>query len=80
MTYAGFALYRYAPDRGPLPTGQGLGRAWYVISPAGRIVTRAVDDRVTGHDDTGTTTDDSGGATPSPGYGSGGHGHKGSYG
>ena len=41
-TYAGFPLYRYAADRKGTAGGQGLGKVWYVVSSAGRIVTRAV--------------------------------------
>jgi predicted lipoprotein with Yx(FWY)xxD motif len=43
VTYNGLALYRYAPDRkaGDVK-GQGLFKAWYVIAPTGKIVTRKV--------------------------------------
>jgi predicted lipoprotein with Yx(FWY)xxD motif len=41
VTYNGFALYRYAPDKkaGDVK-GQGVENAWYAISPAGKLVTR----------------------------------------
>ena len=41
VTYNGLALYRYAPDRkaGDVK-GQGVERAWYAISPTGKLVTR----------------------------------------
>jgi predicted lipoprotein with Yx(FWY)xxD motif len=43
VTYNGLALYRYAPDRkaGDVK-GQALFKAWYVIAPTGKIVTRKV--------------------------------------
>jgi len=42
VTYNGYALYRYAPDRkaGDVK-GQGLFKAWYVIAPTGKLVKRA---------------------------------------
>ena len=42
VTYNGLGLYRYAPDKkaGEVK-GQGVLHAWYVISPAGKIVKRA---------------------------------------
>jgi len=41
VTYNGLALYRYAPDRKAGDVlGQGVEHAWYVISPAGKIVRR----------------------------------------
>lgn len=43
-TYAGFPLYRYASDRRGTAGGQGLGKVWYVVNSAGRIITRAVVD------------------------------------
>ncbi len=72
VTYAGLALYRYASDRGSSPRGQGFGKVWYVISPAGKLVTRVADDSATqdagqpGGTDGGTTTD--GPATGGGGY------------
>jgi predicted lipoprotein with Yx(FWY)xxD motif len=41
VTYNGFALYRYAPDKkaGDVK-GQGDEDEWYVISSSGKIVTR----------------------------------------
>lgn len=41
VTYNGYALYRYAPDKkaGDV-AGQGLFKAWYVIAPTGKLVTR----------------------------------------
>jgi predicted lipoprotein with Yx(FWY)xxD motif len=42
VTYNGFALYRYAPDKkaGDVK-GQALFKAWYVIAPTGKLVKRA---------------------------------------
>ena len=42
VTYNGYALYRYAPDRkaGDVK-GQALFKAWYVIAPTGKLVKRA---------------------------------------
>ena len=61
-TYAGLPLYRYASDKKGTANGQGLGKAWYVISAAGRIITKAPA--------TPPPTDDGGdmgGSTPDPG-------------
>lgn len=45
VTYNGLALYRYAPDRAAGDVkGQGFLKAWYVIAPSGKIVTRKVPD------------------------------------
>jgi predicted lipoprotein with Yx(FWY)xxD motif len=45
LAYAGHPLYRYIADRKPGDaTGQGLnvfGGIWYVVSPSGKVVTRA---------------------------------------
>jgi predicted lipoprotein with Yx(FWY)xxD motif len=41
LTYAGHPLYRFAGDSRPGQTnGQGLQKIWWVVSPAGRKVTR----------------------------------------
>src|SRR5262245_51152690 len=41
VTYNGLALYRYAPDtKAGQVKGQGVEHAWYLISPAGKIITR----------------------------------------
>jgi predicted lipoprotein with Yx(FWY)xxD motif len=42
VTYNGYALYRYAPDKkaGDVK-GQALFKAWYVIAPTGKLVKRA---------------------------------------
>jgi predicted lipoprotein with Yx(FWY)xxD motif len=42
VTYNGFALYRYAPDKktGDV-TGQGVGKAWYAVAPSGALIRRA---------------------------------------
>lgn len=41
VTYNGWALYRYAPDtKAGDVKGQGVGHAWFAISPAGKLVTR----------------------------------------
>jgi len=42
VTYNGYALYRYAPDKkaGDVK-GQALYKAWYVIAPTGKLVKRA---------------------------------------
>jgi predicted lipoprotein with Yx(FWY)xxD motif len=39
VTYAGFPLYRYVGDvkRGDAK-GQGVQKAWFVVTPAGRIL------------------------------------------
>ena len=43
VTYNGLALYRYAPDtKAGDVKGQGLFKAWYVIAPSGKLVTRKV--------------------------------------
>jgi predicted lipoprotein with Yx(FWY)xxD motif len=42
VTYNGYALYRYAPDKkaGDVK-GQALFKAWYAIAPTGKLVKRA---------------------------------------
>ena len=42
VTYNGYALYRYAPDKkaGDVK-GQALYKEWYVIAPTGKLVKRA---------------------------------------
>jgi len=42
VTYNGFALYRYAPDKkaGDVK-GQALFKAWYAIAPTGKLVKRS---------------------------------------
>lgn len=42
VTYNGYALYRYAPDKkaGDVK-GQGVFKAWYAIAPTGKLVKRA---------------------------------------
>jgi predicted lipoprotein with Yx(FWY)xxD motif len=44
ITYAGWPLYTYVPDTAPgQATGQALnlnGGLWYVISPAGKLITK----------------------------------------
>src|SRR6187551_3827830 len=42
VTYNGYALYRYAPDKkaGDVK-GQALFKAWYVMAPTGKLVKRA---------------------------------------
>jgi len=42
VTYNGYALYRYAPDKkaGDVK-GQALFKEWYVIAPTGKLVKRA---------------------------------------
>jgi predicted lipoprotein with Yx(FWY)xxD motif len=41
VTYRGYALYRYAPDKkaGDVK-GQGLAKQWFVIAPTGKLVKR----------------------------------------
>jgi predicted lipoprotein with Yx(FWY)xxD motif len=40
VTYNGWPLYRFANDQGPGDTnGQGVGDAWYVVSPEGDPIT-----------------------------------------
>lgn len=42
VTYNGYALYRYAPDKRPGDVkGQALFEVWYVIAPSGKLVRRA---------------------------------------
>lgn len=44
VTYAGHPLYYYTPDKSPTDvTGQAVnsfGGPWYVLSPAGRVITK----------------------------------------
>jgi len=42
VTYNGYALYRYAPDKkaGDVK-GQALFKEWYVIAPTGKLIKRA---------------------------------------
>ncbi len=42
VTYNGYPLYRYAPDKkaGDVK-GQGVAKEWYVIAPTGKLVRRA---------------------------------------
>lgn len=41
VTYNGFPLYRYAADtKAGDVKGQGLYKAWYVIAPSGKLITR----------------------------------------
>ena len=65
VTYNGLALYRYAPDRkaGDVK-GQGLFKAWYVIAPTGKIVTRKVASETPASPPAATTPTDT---TPSGG-------------
>jgi predicted lipoprotein with Yx(FWY)xxD motif len=45
ITYAGWPLYTYAADSGPgTANGQGVsanGGLWYVLSPSGKMITKA---------------------------------------
>ncbi|WP_304452002.1 hypothetical protein [Nocardiopsis sp. YSL2] len=42
LTYAEWPLYTYAGDAAPGDVnGQGVGGAWYVVSPAGQMITAA---------------------------------------
>uniref|UniRef100_UPI000369C7BB COG4315 family predicted lipoprotein n=1 Tax=Nocardiopsis lucentensis TaxID=53441 RepID=UPI000369C7BB len=44
LTYAEWPLYTYAGDAAPGDVnGQGVGGAWYVVDPSGRMVTGAQD-------------------------------------
>jgi predicted lipoprotein with Yx(FWY)xxD motif len=44
LTYNGWLLYRYAGDQAPGDlAGQGLHGAWFVVSPAGRLLRTATD-------------------------------------
>ncbi len=66
VTYNGLALYRYAPDtKAGDVKGQGLFKAWYVIAPSGKLVTRkaaaAAAPAAPGTDTTPTDTTPSGG-------------------
>jgi predicted lipoprotein with Yx(FWY)xxD motif len=39
VTYGGFALYRYAPDKKPGDVkGQGVEGTWFVVSSAGKLI------------------------------------------
>ena len=39
VTYGGFALYRYAPDKQPGDVeGQGVQGTWFVVSSTGRLI------------------------------------------
>lgn len=39
VTYGGFALYRYAPDKKPGQVkGQGVQGTWFVVSSAGKLI------------------------------------------
>jgi predicted lipoprotein with Yx(FWY)xxD motif len=69
-TYAGLPLYRYASDKKGTANGQGLGKAWYVISASGRVISKAPAAPPPTDDggDAGVGTPDPGTDTGSPPY------------
>ncbi|WP_116246142.1 hypothetical protein [Nocardiopsis sp. FIRDI 009] len=71
LTYAEWPLYTYAGDAAPGDVnGQGVGGAWYVVDPSGRMVTAA-------QDGTGGSTGTDGSA--GSGGGTDGYGYDGDY-
>jgi predicted lipoprotein with Yx(FWY)xxD motif len=43
VTYAGFALYRYVGDLKPGDAkGQGVQKIWFVVTPSGRVLKKAL--------------------------------------
>ncbi|GAB2508737.1 COG4315 family predicted lipoprotein [Nocardiopsis aegyptia] len=83
LTYAEWPLYTYAGDAAPGDVnGQGVGGAWYVVSPAGQMITAAQDG--TGEpEDAGDAGSDGSGTGDGGADGSGdggGYGDSGGYG
>jgi len=73
VTYNGYALYRYTPDRkaGDV-NGQALFKAWYVIAPTGKLVKRAPAAAAAAQPPADTTpTDTTDGGSKGGGYGYG---------
>jgi predicted lipoprotein with Yx(FWY)xxD motif len=71
VTYEGFALYLYKGDRRGAVGGQGIGKAWYVVSPAGKLVKAAPASDDTGEDGPGGGDPPAAGepeTPPIPGY------------
>jgi predicted lipoprotein with Yx(FWY)xxD motif len=64
VTYSGWPLHTYVSDTAPgMANGQGVEGKWYVISPAGQVITKPVGTA-------GTNT-----STSTSSYGSGGSGY-----
>ncbi|WP_053616595.1 hypothetical protein [Nocardiopsis sp. NRRL B-16309] len=74
LTYAEWPLYTYTGDAAPGDVnGQGVGGAWYVVSPAGQMITAAQDEAGEPEDagDSGSDGSADGGGSGG-GYGGGG--------
>ena len=70
VTYAGWALYRFAGDsRGGQINGQGLEKEWYALAPSGKIV-KLIPSKESAS--SGTTSSSSGSSSSSGGDASGG--------
>jgi len=75
VTYAGWALYRFAGDsRGGQINGQGLEKEWYALAPSGKIV-KLIPSKESSSSGTASTSSSSSSSSGGDTSGGGGYGY-----